>query len=60
MSFFRSIVLLTSVVLLVAFAYFIGHALSSHSMTAVGLGVLFLVLGVGLIFAQVRTRRAHP
>jgi hypothetical protein len=59
MSFFRSIVLLTSVVLFVAFAYFAGFGLARHSTTPILVGVAFLLLGAALVYAQVRVGRAR-
>ena len=57
MSFFRSIVLLLSVVLVVAFAYFAGHGLAAHSTTPIVIGFVLLLLGGALGYAQVRMAR---
>jgi len=57
MSFFRSIVLLVSVVLCVAFALFTGHGLARHESGPVIWGLVLLALGAGLIFVQARLGR---
>jgi hypothetical protein len=57
MTFIRSIVLLASVVLCVAFALFTGHGLATHELAPVLWGALLLALGAGLIFAQARLGR---
>jgi len=57
MSLFRSIVLLASVVLCVAFALFAGHGLAEHELRPVLWGLVLLALGVALIFAQTRLGR---
>ncbi|HSJ15469.1 MAG TPA: hypothetical protein VK939_13690 [Longimicrobiales bacterium] len=59
MSFFRSIVLLLSVVLFIAFAYFAGHGLAVHSVSAILTGFVFLALGAVLVYAQLRVGRAR-
>jgi hypothetical protein len=59
MSFFRSIVLLTSVLLFVAFAYFAGHGLARHDTRPIVFGFSFLLIGIALIYAQVRVGRAR-
>ena len=57
MTFFRSIVLLASVVLCVAFALFTGHGLARHELMPIVWGVVFLAIGAGLIFLQARVGR---
>jgi hypothetical protein len=57
MSFTRSIVLLASVLLCVAFALFTGHGLARHDVTPIIWGVVLLAFAAGLIFAQVRFGR---
>lgn len=54
MSFLRSIVLLTSVVLLVAFAYFTGYGLATHHTMPIVYGVVLLAAGAALVFLQTR------
>ena len=57
MSFFRSIVLIASVVLAVAFALFFGYGLSTgHTMPFI-LGAAFLAASVALVFLQSRGDR---
>ena len=57
MSFFRSIVLLASVILLVAFAYFVGHGLALHRTMPILWGFVLLAAGAGLVFLQTRIGR---
>jgi hypothetical protein len=57
MSFTRSIVLLASVVLCVAFAIFTGHGLARGEVVPIVWGVVLLVLGAVLVFAQARFGR---
>lgn len=57
MSFTRSIVLLASVVLCVAFALFTGHGLARHETMPIIWGVVLLALGAALVFAQARFGR---
>ena len=57
MTYFRSIVLLASVVLCVAFALFTGHGLATHDLTPIVWGVAFLAVGAGMIFLQARLGR---
>jgi hypothetical protein len=54
MSVFRSIVLLASVALAVAFALFVGHGIAVHHMTPVIWGVAFLAAAAVLVFLQTR------
>ena len=54
MSFFRSIVMLVSVALAIAFALFVGHGLAVHSTTPMMWGVLFLAAAAALVFLQYR------
>ena len=56
MNFFRSIVLLASVVLCVAFAYFFGHGLALHETRPMMYGFGLLLLGVALIWLLSRDR----
>jgi ABC-type uncharacterized transport system permease subunit len=56
MRFFRSILLLTGVTLCVLFAYFFGHALSTHEIRPVIIGTGLLVLGAGILAALSRDR----
>lgn len=57
MTFFRSIVMLASVILLVAFAYFVGYGLALHRTMPMVWGVVLLAAGVGLVFLQTRIGR---
>jgi hypothetical protein len=57
MSFPRSVVLLASVVLCVAFVLFTGYGLASHHTGPILWGLGLLVLGATLVFAQVRAGR---
>jgi ABC-type glycerol-3-phosphate transport system permease component len=57
MTFFRSIVLLASAVLCVAFALFAGYGLARHEALPVVVGVVLLALGAALVFAQARPGR---
>jgi hypothetical protein len=57
MSFPRSIVLLASVVLCVAFVLFTGYGLASHHTAPILWGLVLLGLGIGLVFAQLRLGR---
>ena len=57
MSFIRSIVLLASVVLMVAFAYFAGYGLARHESMPILWGVVLLAAGAGLVFLQTRIGR---
>lgn len=54
MSFFRSIALITSVVLAVAFALFFGYGLSTRHTTPFILGAAFLAASGVLVFLQSR------
>jgi hypothetical protein len=56
MTFFRSIVVLASVVLCIAFAYFFGHGLAVHEGRPMIYGFGFLLLGVALIALLTRDR----
>ena len=57
MSFFRSIVLLASVILMVAFAYFVGYGIATHHTMPMIWGVVLLIAGAALVFLQVRVGR---
>ena len=52
MSFARTILLLLSICLFVAMPYGIGHGLAAHDNTAIVVGVVLGVLGIGLFFLQ--------
>ena len=52
MSFARTILLLLSICLFVAMPYGIGHGLAAHDNTAIIVGVVLGVLGIGLFFLQ--------
>lgn len=56
MTFFRSIVLLASVGLCIAFAYFFGHGLAVHETRPMIYALGFLLLGVALIALLARDR----
>jgi hypothetical protein len=56
MTFFRSILLLVSVVLCIAFAYFLGHGLALHQTRPMFYALGFLLLGVALIALLARDR----
>ena len=56
MTFFRSIVVLASVALCIAFAYFFGHGLAVHQVRPMIYGFGFLLLGVALIALLTRDR----
>ena len=54
MSFFRSIVLLASVALAVAFALFFGYSLSTRHAMPFIIGAGFLAASIALVFLQSR------
>jgi hypothetical protein len=55
MSVIRSIVLLASVALAVAFALFVGHGIAvEHKAKPIMWGVIFLVAAVALAYLQIR------
>ncbi|MEO5509605.1 MAG: hypothetical protein ABIV28_02970 [Longimicrobiales bacterium] len=54
MSVLRSIVLLASVALAVAFALFVGHGIAVKHMTPVVWGFAFLAASITLVFLQTR------
>jgi hypothetical protein len=54
MSFFRSIVLLASVALAVAFALFVGHGIAVRHMMPILWGLAFLAAAIVLVFLQIR------
>jgi hypothetical protein len=56
MTFFRSVVLLVSVALCIAFAYFFGHGLAVHEFRPMIYAAGFLLLGAGLIALLARDR----
>jgi len=57
MTFPRSIVLLASVVLCVAFVLLTGYGLARHELRPVLWGLALLVAGAAVVFAQVRSGR---
>jgi uncharacterized membrane protein HdeD (DUF308 family) len=59
MTFLRSIVLLASVCLCIAFVYFFGHALAVHSTTPIIIGAALLLAGAAGIAALSRGRVRH-
>jgi ribose/xylose/arabinose/galactoside ABC-type transport system permease subunit len=58
MSLIRSIVMLATVALAVAFALFVGHGIAVHRITPIVWGVGFLAAALVLAFLQ--TRDAIP
>ena len=54
MSFFRSIVLLTSVALAIAFALFVGYGIATHHTMPYFYGAGFLAAAAVLVFLQTR------
>ena len=58
MTFFRSLLILVTCVLLIGVPYSLGHALSNHHTTPVIVGIACLVLAVGLSFALTRRPRS--
>jgi hypothetical protein len=56
MTFFRSILLLASVVLCILFAYFFGHGLALHQLRPIIYSLGFLLLGIALIALLARDR----
>lgn len=56
MSFFRSIVLLIGVCLCVAFAFFVGHGLSTHEVTPMLYGAGLLLAGAAVLAGLSRNR----
>ena len=54
MSFFRSIVLIASVALAIAFALFFGYGLSTGHVMPYILGAAFLAASIALVFLQTR------
>jgi hypothetical protein len=56
MGFFRSIFVLAGVCLCVAFAYFVGHGLSTHHTAPLIWGVVLLLGGMAILAAVSRDR----
>lgn len=56
MSFFRSIVLLTGVCLCIAFAYFVGHGLSTGQAAHMLYGAGLLLAGAAILAGLSRDR----
>jgi uncharacterized membrane protein HdeD (DUF308 family) len=56
MSFFRSIVLLAGVCLCIAFAYFVGHGLSTGHAAPLLYGTALLLAGAAVLAALSRNR----
>jgi hypothetical protein len=56
MGFFRSVLMLASVLLCIAFAYFFGHGLALHETRPMIYGSGLLLLGAALIWLQSRDR----
>jgi hypothetical protein len=56
MSFFRSIAMLAGVCLCIAFAYFVGHGLSTGHMTPLLYGAGLLLAGAAILAGLSRDR----
>jgi protein-S-isoprenylcysteine O-methyltransferase Ste14 len=56
MTFLRSIVTLVAVCLCIAFAFAVGHGLSSHNNMAYVIGAVLLAMGAAIIYAISRPR----
>lgn len=57
MGFFRSILLLVSLVCAIIFPYFVGYGLASHHSNWIGYGAVFGVIAGVLFFLQGRMGR---
>lgn len=60
MSFIRSIAILTGVCLCIAFAYFFGYGLATHSARPVIFGAVMLLAGAALLALLARRPARHP